>query len=91
METLYKIRNKKTGKFSPGGGRANIHFYESDWRVKGGKVWTNIGALKNHLNQFLGKHGGGIPEDWEVIQYELRIASTHDPADLIDIFKLLKK
>lgn len=44
---LFKIRNKETGEFSKGGAWSyNI------W-TKGGKTWTNIGHVKNHLNQFL--------------------------------------
>lgn len=44
---LYKIRNKETGEFSKG---------ETDSRhiwTKGGKTWTNIGHMKNHIHQFL--------------------------------------
>lgn len=42
---IYKIRDKKTGLFSRGGSNPS-------W-TKGGKTWTNIGHVKNHLHQLL--------------------------------------
>ncbi|WP_273854007.1 hypothetical protein [Guptibacillus spartinae] len=45
-QKVYKIRNKVTGEFSKGGSRANV------W-TKSGKSWSNIGHLKNHINQFI--------------------------------------
>lgn len=46
--TLWKIRNKETGKFSKGG----LHYGDSIW-TKGGKTWSNIGHVKNHLRTYM--------------------------------------
>lgn len=47
IHEVYKIRHKETGLFSRGGTDArNI------W-TKEGKSWSNIGHLKNHLNQYI--------------------------------------
>ncbi|KAF6630630.1 hypothetical protein H6F38_14480 [Paenibacillus sp. EKM208P] len=48
IHKVYKIRHKETGLFSKGG----THIY-GIW-TKEGKSWSNIGHLKNHLNQFVG-------------------------------------
>lgn len=44
---LYKIRNKETGLFSKGG--------TATWSLwtRGGKTWSNIGHVKNHIRHFL--------------------------------------
>lgn len=45
---LWKIRNKETGQFSKGG-----HNNERFIWTKGGKTWSNIGHVKNHLRTFM--------------------------------------
>lgn len=45
---LWKIRNKETGQFSKGG-----QSYEPYIWTKGGKTWSNIGHVKNHLRTFM--------------------------------------
>lgn len=58
---IYKIRNKE-GKVSPGGQLPTF-------KVKG-KVWTNLGHVINHLHHYLSRNKS-IPDDWEIIEYEL--------------------
>ena len=41
---VYRIKNIKTNMYSSGG-------YNPKW-IKTGKIWKNIGHLKNHLNMF---------------------------------------
>lgn len=53
---FYKVRDKNTGLFSMGGCYPRFK--------KGGKVWYQIGHLKNHLNQFK-----ALPVYWEVCEY----------------------
>jgi hypothetical protein len=55
--TIYKLRNAE-GKFSCG--KSYPRF------TKQGKAWANIGHIKNHLKMF-----EIIPNDWEVIEYQL--------------------
>ena len=69
----YQIRNPYTGLYSPGGSDAD----RVKWS-KNGKVWTSIGALKNHLRQFVKtvsynpiREVNAIPEHWEVVTIEV--------------------
>lgn len=79
----YMIRCSSTGMFSPGGSRADELWKSGDWKARG-KVWTSMGALKNHLRQFdvSGRNSAGvwmsglttrIPESWEVITIAVKI------------------
>lgn len=77
----YKIRNKETGEFSKGG-------TWSVWTKRDGKTWNNIGALKNHLNQFL--WNGELRHDYpyhnaEIIEVEISFEDcfTYDVGELI--------
>lgn len=55
---VYKIRDSETRLFSSGGSEPNFS--------KKGKVWSNIGHIKNHLKMFK-----VIPSEWEVVKYEI--------------------
>jgi hypothetical protein len=87
----YKIRNKETGEFSKGGA--------SSWNVwtKGGKTWTNIGHVKNHLNAFLNPDGS-FRRDYpylnaEIIEVEIKYEDclTYDVNILVGEMALKKE
>lgn len=61
---IYKVRSKTTGLYSQGG----IHPTFS----KVGKIWKNIGYLRNHFNQ-LDNHGRNIYKSTDVEIIELVI------------------
>jgi hypothetical protein len=66
---LFKIRNKETGEFSKGG-----HNSERFIWTKGGKTWTNIGHVKNHLRAFM--YGNRLRGDYpynnaEIVEIEV--------------------
>jgi len=82
--SFFKIRNKDTGLFSPGGTYAKY----ASWS-QGGKMWNSIGALRAHLT-LIGKNGG-IPLNWEVVEYKMIELSAKQPAEYIDPKKLLEK
>ena len=71
-ESVYKIRNKETGLFSTGGSAPR-------WK-KVGKTWSGLGPVTNHLVMWCEKYDykkGGriivdIPDEWEIVKYELR-------------------
>lgn len=67
MTRYFKVVNKE-GLFSTGGMEPRFN--------KRGKVWTSIGALKNHLNQFRDSHywtpHNSEIRDWKVVEFELR-------------------
>lgn len=92
-KSVFKIRNKTTGLFSKGGSYAsnNSKYHWSE----AGKTWSSRGALMNHLAQYVklpyGHRWGtakelpkvDIPEDWEVVEIEMRIIEdigVHTPA-----------
>lgn len=79
MTTHYKIRNK------------NDHtlFRNADGRwSKGGKVYDTIGKLRILLSQKLG--WGGIPEDWEIVEYEVIESAVKQPHEIIKPEKMME-
>lgn len=68
--TVYKIKRLSDNKYSCGGigtNRTGRPVEPKGWNTVG-KTWSNIGHLKNHLNQF---RPDDIPLDWIVETYEL--------------------
>lgn len=66
----WKIRCKETGLFSKGGTRTDHYLW-----TKNGKSWSNIGGLKNHLNQFI-DYDGNLKKDYpyhnaEIVEVEV--------------------
>ena len=64
---IYKIRRKSDGLFSSGG--TGPRFSAT------GKVWTTLGALKNHLN-LLEKNGARHYQDCEIIPIKVVYRAT---------------
>lgn len=61
----FKIRNK-TGLWSTGGCWPRF--------TKAGKVWNDLGKVKQHLAQFITRDGrSDIPDDWEVVELKIEI------------------
>lgn len=80
---LYRIRNYQTNLYSLGGGLPK-------WN-KTGKVWKNIGQLKNHFNiykeiqaryQNCKESEIKLPQEWVVEEYELNVKSIILAKDL---------
>lgn len=81
---IYKIRDKVTGLFSKGG--MNGHGIWSEQ----GKAWTNIGHIKNHLNQYLNKGVKAYDypyENAEIVEIEV----NYDECFKIDVDSLTTK
>lgn len=57
------------------------------WHERGGKVWSTLGALRNHLNQFTGAYGRQFApddiDDWEVVTFELKELQAQPVAELL--------
>lgn len=64
MSSMYRIKDTATGLYSYGGDPFNLKW------GKIGKVWTTMGALKNHLHQM-----PNIPPTWEIV--EVALADGH--------------
>lgn len=86
---MFKIRHKKTGKFSKGGSDMSLDG-QYGWATQAGKVWTKIGHLKNHINMIVSLKKT-IPEDWEVVEYETIEKEVKPAQDYVDLVRLLKK
>ena len=56
--TIYRLRDRRTGLFAPGGMPSRYRQYSTQWKKKG-KIWTSLGALKCHLLQY-SKHAAAI-------------------------------
>jgi hypothetical protein len=73
METhLYKIQHKITQLFSRGGMGVSKSGTGSGWN-RSGKVWTNLGHLRNHLSQYVTTHNSDQILDWQVITYAVTV------------------
>ncbi|MNH66463.1 hypothetical protein D3C73_184940 [compost metagenome] len=85
IHKVFKIRNKETGLFSKGG--TNTYNLWS----KEGKSWSNIGHLKNHLNQFLNRWCKENPyENAEIVEVEINY-DTCMRVDVNELFNELKQ
>lgn len=62
IEKIYKIRRKSDGLFSLGGERFS----------KTGKIWKNIGHVRNHLRQSY-KQYRGFKDRYELITYTVTV------------------
>ncbi len=62
---LYKIRNKTTGLYSPGGSGVG---WPSNWEHTG-KTWKRIGDVRNHVTM-MREYGMSKEDmnDWELIE-----------------------
>ena len=79
---VYKIRRKSDGLFSNGG--------ENPIFMKRGKMWTNIGHIKNHFNGIREAHTSKkylefLYKNCEIVTFLL------SEADSIDIIEFLEK
>lgn len=59
-----------------------------------GKMWHGIGHVKLHLNNLLGgwwQKNGGIPEDWEIVTYDLVEAESQNAKEAYEGYRFEKK
>ena len=63
IDKVYKIRNKKTGQFSVGG----TYWIQKVWTKKG-KIWTDLGHIKTHMQL---DHNKEYFEDSEIVEYSI--------------------
>ena len=86
--TYYKIRNKKNPEL--------FRKADGSWN-QSGKVYDTLGKLRavitQHMNSTSEYYRGKI-QDWEVVEFEVRVKEVKQLIDIIDkkkIFELLKK
>ena len=86
--TYYKIRSKKDPEL--------FRKADGSWN-QSGKVYDTLGKLRavitQHMNSTSEYYRGKI-QDWEVVEFEVRVKEVKQLIDIIDkkkIFELLKK
>ena len=86
--TYYKIRSKKNPEL--------FRKADGSWN-QSGKVYDTLGKLRavitQHMNSTSEYYRGKI-QDWEVVEFEVRVKEVKQLIDIIDkkkIFELLKK
>lgn len=77
---IYKIKSRKTGQFSKGGADPTF--------TKKGKIWTNIGHVRTHLNCLTKRgHQVYVDHDAEIIVLEL----IELPIETIDLQECIQE
>ena len=94
-QTFFKIRHKKTGRYSKGGVYVNASGDNGYWTERGGKTWDTLGKLRAHITTHLNRYSGSTDmSDWEIIEYQCvptDIKSIHEVVKPEKIIELLKK
>ena len=93
-QTFFKIRHKKTGRYSKGGTYVNAEGNNGYWVEKGGKTWDTLGKLRAHITSHISRYYGATDmSDWEVIEYKCvptDIKMVHEivkPEKLVELLK----
>jgi hypothetical protein len=79
---IYKIRNKKTGLFSMGGGQTPYH---SRLWSKQGKSWNTLNHVKLHLKGIWNIPGckPQFPmDDWQIVEFTITESNVSTISDL---------
>lgn len=69
---IYKIRNKKTGKFS-----ATSSWHGRILFTAKGRVFTRLDFLRSHV-EIMRRHDPHCYDNCEAVEYEIRETATHD-------------
>jgi hypothetical protein len=90
MQTFYKIRHKKTARWSKGGVYVPGNGHGSLWVEQGGKAWDTLGKLRAHITSHMGKYTNATDmSDWEVVEFQCTIKEVKDIHEMIDPKKLM--
>jgi hypothetical protein len=93
VQKYYKIRHKKTGRWSKGGVYVTADGHGGQWADKGGKTWDTLGKLRAHITSHMNRYNNTDMTDWEVVEYHMvyqdakPIHQMIDPKKLIDLLK----
>ena len=90
-QTFFKIRHKKTGRYSKGGAYVNATGDNSLWVEKGGKTWDTLGKLRAHITSHMDRYSGSTDmSDWQVIEYKSVPTNVKDIHEVVKPEKLVK-
>ena len=91
QQVYYKIRHKKTGRYSKGGVYVNADGDNSYWSEKGGKTWDTLGKLRSHITTHMDRQYGATDmTNWEVIEYKCVPTDVKQIHEVISKEKLVK-
>lgn len=88
-DTHYKIRHKKTGRWSMGGYYVSADGTGSLWVETGGKIWTKIGPVRNHISTHISQRGSDL-SDWEVVEFKMVEVSRKGIHEVVTPKKLME-
>lgn len=89
-QTFFKIRHKKTGRYSKGGAYVNAEGNNSLWVEKGGKTWDTLGKLRAHITSHMNQYNKTDMSDWEVVEFKCVPTSIKDIHEMVDPKKLVE-
>jgi len=92
-DTYYKIRHKRTQRFSKGGVYVPADGFGNLWVVKGGKTWDTLGKLRAHITSHMSKYAGDYGtdmSDWEVVEYRMMYVDAKPIHEVVDPKKLMQ-
>jgi hypothetical protein len=88
--TFYKIRHKKTGRYSKGGTYVNAEGTNSHWGEKSGKTWDTMGKLRAHITSHINRYYGATDmSEWEVVEYKCMPTDTKMVHEIVTPKQLL--
>lgn len=90
MSTFYKIRHKKTNRWSMGGSYVSSDGTGGLWVEEGGKIWNKIGPVRSHITSHLNGYGGGDVSDWEVVEYRMVETNRKSIHEIVTAKKLME-
>lgn len=89
--TFYKIKHKKTGRYSKGGVYVPGDGTGSLWVEKGGKTWDTLGKLRAHITSHMNCYSGATDmTDWQVVEYTSTPTAVKDIHEVISQDKLVR-
>jgi hypothetical protein len=90
-QKFFKIRHKKTGRYSKGGTYVNATGDNSYWADRGGKTWDTLGKLRAHLTSHMNKYYGSTDmSEWQVIEYRCVPTEVKEIHEIVKPEKLVE-
>lgn len=86
----YKIRHKKTQRWSKGGVYVPSDGTGGLWVEKGGKTWDTLGKLRAHITSHMNRYNNTNMSDWEVVEYKMVYQDAKPVHQIIDPKKLVE-
>jgi hypothetical protein len=95
MEIHYRIRHKRTRRWSRGGSVVHGNGYGYNWTddASRAKTWNTLGKIRAHLttNMNMATRQANAPDvaDWEIVELKISYHDVKQLHEIIDKKKLL--